>query len=219
MKKSGIILALCLLFLTFVIVSESRAGSSQDQQIFLPIIASPPFMIADFNTCVGVNNLGGQMGAAYILPDLLQESFIVDKDAPGRGCIARLHYNNPQAWSAFWLKLQELNVGSYTTLSFDIRSEGPPPNSVKLELKRGCNAQTFVCDEVWIKDVAVVTSDWQQVNMNLNEFVPFDDETAVPCFEAMEELVFTFELAKSGAEGIVYLDNIILTGEPLSCPP
>lgn len=219
MKKPGIILALCLLFLTLGTVQKSNAGSSQDEVLFLPIIVSPPFIIADFNTCVGVNNLGGQMGAAYILPDLLQESFMVDEDEPGRGCVARLHYNNPQAWSAFWLKLQSLNVGSYTVLSFDIRSDDLPPNSVKLELKRGCNAQTFVCDEVWIKDVAIATSDWQRVNVNLNEFVPFDDETAAPCFEAMEELVFTFELAKSGAEGIVYLDNIILTGEPLTCPP
>jgi hypothetical protein len=105
MKKPGIILAVCLLFLTLGTVQKSNAGSSLDEVLFLPIIVSPPFMIADFNTCVGVNNLGGQMGAAYILPDLLQESFMVDEDAPGRGCVARLHYNNPQAWSAFWLKL------------------------------------------------------------------------------------------------------------------
>jgi len=166
-----------------------------------PILPSAP-VIADFNNCTGVNNLGGQMGAAYHESDRLTETYVSELN---RGCIAKLEYNISQ-WSAFWMKLQSADLSPYNQLIFDIRADPAPgiPGQVRIELKRANGA------EVSITYVQGITNDWQTMNVDLASFGPTGYADPLSSFTKMEELVFTFEASHSGTQGVIYLDNIAL---------
>jgi hypothetical protein len=158
--------------------------------------------IADFDRCTGVNNLGGPMGAAYNAPDNLEESY---PQEPGRGCVARLAYDVSE-WSAFWLKLERVDLGPYSQLVFDVRAEPEPGVSrqIKIELKRARNR------EVSIVYVSGITADWQTVRVDLADFGPTGYTTELSSLTGMEELVLTFEASQAGSQGVVYLDDIRL---------
>ena len=162
----------------------------------------PSPVVADFNSCAGVNNLGGPMGAAYNAPNSLTETYVPEQD---RGCVARLEYNITE-WSAFWIKLQNADLSPYGQLVFDIRADPAPgvPGQMKIELKRASNT------EVSIAYVSGITADWQTMSVNLADFGPTGYTAPLSSFTEMEELVFTFEASRSGTQGIVYLDNITL---------
>ncbi len=168
-----------------------------------PKIASQntkPLIVADFSGCTDENNLGGQMGAAYNAPDSLTESYV---DEAGRGCVAKLSYNI-KGWSAFWMKLQGVDLSPYRSLAFDIRADPSPgiPTQMKLELKRANGA------EVSIEYVSGIESTWKTMSINLADFKSPGYAKPLTTLSEMEELVFTFEAAKSGGQGVVYLDNI-----------
>ena len=160
-----------------------------------------PLVAADFDSCTGVNNLGGQMGAAYNLPDSLKEKYVEEAN---RGCVARLEYEI-QGWSAFWMKLQDVDLTPYSKLVFDVRADPQPgiPKQIKLELKRANGT------EVSITYVSGIKADWKTMSISLADLVSTGYATPLSSFSGMEELVFTFEAAKSGAQGVVYLDNIV----------
>ena len=155
---------------------------------------------ADFNSCKGVNNLGGQMGAAYNPPDSLKEKYVEEAN---RGCVARLEYEI-QGWSAFWMKLQDVNLTPYSKLVFDVRADPQPgiPKQIKLELKRANGT------EVSITYLSGIEADWKTMSISLADLVSTGYAAPLSSFSGMEELVFTFE-AKSGGQGVVYLDNIV----------
>jgi len=165
---------------------------------------SPPSspVIADFDSCAGINYLGGPMGAAYDPPDSLVETYVQE---PGRGCVARLEYHI-RAWSAFWMKLQDVDLSPYSNLVFDIKADPQLgiPAEMKIELKRA-NGQ-----EVSIIYVSEITADWQTKRVPLSDFGPTGVTAPLSALTAMEELAFTFEANRSGTDGVVYLDNIAL---------
>ena len=51
-------------------------------------------------------------------------------------------------------------------------------------------------------------ADWKTVSVKLADFGPAGYDAPVSSWQGMEELVFTFEAAKSGRQGVLYLDNI-----------
>jgi hypothetical protein len=159
-----------------------------------------PLVVADFDNCKGVNNLGGQMGAAYNSPDSLKDSYVEEAK---RGCVARLEYS-VTGWSAFWLKLQGADLAPYSKLVFDVRADPQPgiPKQFKLELKRAGGA------EVSITYVSGVEAAWKTMSISLADFIPAGYAAPLSSFSGMEELVFTFEASRSGGQGVVYLDNI-----------
>jgi len=160
---------------------------------------TPPLLVADFSGCASHNNLGGQMGAAYNTPDSLVESYV---DEAGRGCVAKLSYNI-KGWSAFWMKLQGVDLSPYRSLVFDIRADPSRiPSQMKVELKRANGA------EVSVKYISEIKSTWQTMSVNLTDFESSGYTAPLSSLAEMEELVFTFEAAKSGGQGVVYLDNI-----------
>jgi hypothetical protein len=168
-------------------------------------------MVADFDTCQKPNNLGGNMGAAYNLPDRLEETFVPDT---GGGCYIRLEYDVVD-WSAFWLELNGADINPYIQLTFDIR--GDPQLGVfpefKIELKRNCRMVTEdqrECTEFEIVYVGAVTETWQTQTVQLGAFVPtgWPGFTGLQALTDMQELVFVFEANRSGRNGVVYLDNV-----------
>jgi len=160
-------------------------------------------VIADFDSCSGVTEQGGAMGAAYdpSSGDKLVESYVQEA---GRGCIARLEYSIV-GWSAFWIKLQGADLSPYSQLVFDIKADPQEnvPGRVKIELKRAGGK------EVSILYISGITTDWQTMSVNLRDFGPSYADP-LSSFTDMEELVFTFEASQSGKTGVIYLDNIAL---------
>lgn len=159
-------------------------------------------LVADFSSGIGVNNLGGAMGAAYQPNscDMLTESYPAGT--------ARLEYNIC-AWAAFWLKLQGIDLSGYTRLSFKIRADDPPPTAMKIELKR--DDWRNKRGEWVITHVKGITSQWQTMVVPLLGFVPVPWGNGQPLTVQtnMDEVVFTFEAAVSGSHGVVYLDDIV----------
>lgn len=163
---------------------------------------TPPLAVADFDGCQSVNNLGGEIGAAYNRPDSLIESYAQE---PGRGCVARLEFDVDE-WSAFWLSLEDADLRPYQTLSFDVRADPQPgfTGQMKVELKRREGT------EIVILYVADIGPDWKTVRVNLDDFRATGTNPPLASRKGVEELVFVFEAAKAGGKGVVYLDNIML---------
>ena len=201
-----------LLLVTFwlVFVLNAQATTNSGYFIYLPMVTKPPFIVADFNSCNKINNLGGEMGAAYepTTSDRLFESY---EPEAGRGCVAKLDYEIPTQWSAFWLKLLNADLTQHQTLSFDIKFEGQADTStnmeIKVELKRGCHDQ--MCDDVWIQYVPVLSDVWEPKVINLSDFYKAGEMPPPPPLTDIEELVFTFEKGSISSQGLVYLDNIV----------
>jgi hypothetical protein len=141
------------------------------------------------------------MGAAYNPPDSLVESYVEEAT---RGCVARLEYDIA-GWSAFWMKLESVDLSDYKTLAFDIRADPQVgiPGQLKIELKRANNT------EIEIKYIPGVQADWRTIGVELADFGPTGYTAPLSSWSAMEELVFTFEASRSGLRGAVYLDNIV----------
>lgn len=161
---------------------------------------TPPLVVADFDRCQSTNNLGGEMGPAYDPPDLLVESYVKE---PDRGCVARLDFDI-EGWSAYWLNLQDADLQPYQVLSFDVRADPQPgfTGQMKVELKRNQGA------EIVLLYVADIGDDWKTVRLDLDNFRPTGTNPPLATRKGVEELVFVFEAAKSGGEGVVYVDNI-----------
>jgi hypothetical protein len=165
-----------------------------------PEVDTPSLVIADFDSCTGISNLGGQMGAAYKAPDKLVESYM---EEAGHGCAVRLDYEIRE-WSAFWIKLRDANLTPYSRLVFDVKADRQPgiPERMKVELKRANGA------EVSITYISGIEDAWKSISLSLTDFGPTGYTAPLSSFSGMEELVFTFENSESGSQGVVYLDNI-----------
>ena len=161
---------------------------------------TPPLVVADFDGCQSVNNLDGTMGAAYNPPDSLIESYI---EEPGRGCVARLDFDVDD-WSAFWLILEDADIQPYQVLRFDVRADPEPgfTGQMKVELKRSQGA------EIVLLYVADIGADWKTVRVDLDDFRPTGTNPSLATRKGVEDMVFVFESAKSGRQGVVYLDNV-----------
>jgi len=153
-------------------------------------------MVVNFDSCTGVTKLGGKMGPAYVPPDNLVESYVPEG---GPGCVARLEYDIAD-WGGFWIRLQGADLSPYGQLVFDIKADPQEiPKEVKIELKRAG------LQEVSIRRISGITTKWQTMSVNLEEF-----EGSLSSFTDMEELAFVFEANDSRSIGVVYLDNIAL---------
>ncbi len=155
-------------------------------------------MIADFDSCTGVNNLGGGMGAAYN-PNTANRLEVRYQQEAGHGCVARLQYSlETGGWVAFWLQLKDADFSPYRTLYFWIRGEegSPAPGRIKIELKRANNTEQRV-GYITLS----LTPQGQWISVPLRDF-PLSSLTR------MSELVFTFEATAAGQNGVIVLDRV-----------
>lgn len=154
--------------------------------------------IADFDSCTGINNLGGGMGAAYD-PNTANRLVEEYRGEPGRGCVVRLQYSlEPFGWAAFWLKLEGADFSPYNTLWFWVRGEegSPAPGRIKVELKRGDDPQIYL-----VYRPLTLTPNGQWVSISLSDF-------RLPSWTQMRELVFTFEAQGAGQNGVIIVDSV-----------
>lgn len=164
-----------------------------------PLPAS--IVVANFDNCLGTNNLKGNMGAAFDPPDFLKESYIPEE---GRGCVARLEYQIPKVYAAFWMKLQGMNTKDYNTVTFYAKGDSTAgiPQLFKVEVKRNNNAEMSI---IYLSNLS---DKWQQFAIPYNEFVQFFDFPALSGWDNLSELAFTFEIEKSGQTGVIFVDDI-----------
>lgn len=195
----------------------NASATETDDYYNLLLTITEILMIAGFDGCGPPNDLGGDMGAACPgagcpPPDQLFESYPLE---PPRECILCAEYHI-QNWSAFWMKLNHLDMTPYNYLVFDIRGTGDiVGKQLKIEIKRDCHVgpEGTVCYELEIKYIGGITSNWQHKRINLSDFQfpgwpsPFKP---IQNWTDLEELVFTVEATPSGRNGIIYLDNIWL---------
>ena len=191
-----------------------RPEENEQYLAYLPIIMKPLFLVADFSSCGSTNNLGGNMGAAYISPSNLVIESYVEVLEPPWGCAVHIEYHIKD-WGAFWLQLEHAEVSEYSLLIFDIMGDASVgvPAQMKIEIKRDCQkvGGSNQCNEIEILYFAGITAQWQRnVNVNLSDFEPVDwpGYTGIQDWSDIEELVFTFEADVSGQDGAIYLDNI-----------
>ena len=101
------------------------------------------------------------------------------------------------------MQLQNTDLTRYSRLTFDVRADQiGGTSSMKSELKRAG------LKEVSILYVSGITAAWQTMSVNLVDFGPTGYTQELSSRTAMEELVFTFEAAHSGENGVVFVDNI-----------
>ena len=178
-------------------------------RVFLPAIFTPPpippLLVADFDACNNINNLGGRMGSAYNWPDFMTERF---DPYPNRGCVAQIIYKEPENWAAFWIKLQKVNLNEYNTFVFDIYSATGSLNTIQLELKRYCSNGN--CEEISVKNIDDFGNKWKTVRVNLADFGPAGITGISPLssWENIEELTFTLKRDYAKTDGIFLIDNI-----------
>jgi hypothetical protein len=164
----------------------------------------PPLKIADYNDCLG-NHLGGEIDIFADASESIQMGYL--ELAPGE-CALQLTYDI-QDWAAYWLILGGVDFTPYHHLVFDVRSESDQigPQEFKVELKNqlpeGQIIKLFYVDDI--------TSDWQTVEIHLSDFEPADGGDSILDMSRVDELVFVFESSYSGNQGILYLDNMMLT--------
>jgi hypothetical protein len=206
-SASSVLITLVLL-MAFAVATTSCAPLNSTT-MFTPEPASTRALlsesvITDFDSCTGITEQGGPMGAAYDLSsgDSLVESYV---QGAGRGCIVRLEYDIV-GWSAFWIQLQGADLSPYNQLVFDIKADPQEkiPRQLKIELKRAGGR------EVSILYISGITVDWQTMSVNLRDFGPTGYTDSLSSFTDMTELVFTLEANQSGRTGVIYLDNIAL---------
>jgi hypothetical protein len=161
-----------------------------------------PLVIADSDSCEGINNLGEASGAAYNPPDILRESYV---EAANRGCVAKLEWD-VSGWGAYWMKLGRADLRPYRTLLLDVRADPQPgiPREVKIEFKRKQGA------EVSIKYIDGIATSWKTIAVELADFKSPGYGSPISTWSEIEELVVVAEPDKAGRQGTLFLDNVIL---------
>lgn len=187
--------------LPVLLMSFLAAGCARSSPQAAPGPTAEPLVIADFDTCTPTNNLHGAMGAAYDAPDVLVETYVQELD---RGCVARLEWK-VSGWSGFWLKIQGADFSKHRLLAFDIRADEEKgiPGQIKVELK-GDNQRVGVA---YVKGLG---SDWKTISVPLDAFVNPGYGKRLGRLTNLQELVFVVERDKSGAEGVLFLDQVVI---------
>jgi hypothetical protein len=160
-----------------------------------------PIVINDFDTCGPINNLGGGGGAAFNEPDRLVETF---PQEPNRGCVVRLEWT-VTGWAGYWQQLMNADFSKHRSLTFDIRADEDKgiPGQIKVELK-GDNQR------VGVAYVKGVDHDWKTISIPLDSFVNPGYGKPLGRLIDLQELVFVVERDKSGAEGVLFLDQVVI---------
>lgn len=167
--------------------------------------AQDAVVVADFDSGVKPNNVGGDFGAWDKDPmDFSQtciESFNTSETRQGKGFCLRIDYDvdspNP-AYNGLWMKLNGLDASEYSKLTFWVKGDekrGYTP-LFKVELKNNKG-------EVGRYYVTGITDEWQKVEIPLMKMAGISD------FSNLAEFVIVFEDWRNPVkEGTIYIDDV-----------
>ena len=167
--------------------------------------------IANFDSCMHVNNLGGPMGIATSSGDELSPAFMVQENG---SCVLQLEYHMKDAersWVAYWMELNQAKTEDYDTLVFDIRAEPHGPTKfvqgIKIELTGGCNTYGCKYRSIYYMWKENISTEWQTIPIPFHRFQSPGWAPGIEK-EKIEEVIFTFECRNVGPNDIIYIDNI-----------
>ena len=176
--------------------------------LLLALAAASELMVADFNSGMKPNNIGGDFGCWIKDPaDPMQgcvEAFDAKDRYGDKGYALRLIYSvaskNP-AFGGLWMRLQNLDASRFGALAFRVRGDAGMgyTKTFKVELKDALDQSS----RYYVNNV---TDQWQDVVIPLSAF----EGMANP--RRLNELVIVFEDTTATAkQGVIYLDDIRFT--------
>lgn len=162
-------------------------------------------MVADFNSGMKPNNIGGDFGAWIKDPNDPMQGAIESFDPVDRyghsGYGLRLIYSvasrNP-AFGGFWMRLQDLNASRFDSLAFRVKGDAKMGYTTvfKVELKDAVDQSSHYY-------VRGVTDQWQDV------VIPLKDFQGIANLVRLKEFVITLEdTTASSKQGVLYFDDI-----------
>ena len=160
-------------------------------------------MVADFDAGVAPNNLGGAYGAWDKDPNDDTQSCKEAYSAPGRdgiGQCLKITYDvdspNP-AYNGFWMKLEGLDLRSYSKLIFWVKGDSKAgfTSRFKVELKNAKEVSPYY--------ISNIGDDWQMIEIPLAAFAKVTD------WSKTQELVIVLEDNQvTEKTGVIYVDDI-----------
>jgi hypothetical protein len=177
----------------------------EDQELMLPLLIAADLMIADFNSGVKPNNLGGDFGAWIKDPaDPMQgavESFDTKNRFGGKGYALRLIYSvalKQPAFGGLWFKLPGVDASKYDALALRVRGEaGLGYTQVfKVELKDAVDQSS----NAYVRSVG---DQWQDIVIPLGHF------SGMANAKKLNELVIVIEdTTATVKQGVLYFDDV-----------
>ncbi|MFH1593517.1 MAG: carbohydrate binding domain-containing protein [Candidatus Omnitrophota bacterium] len=166
------------------------------------------FMIADFNSGVKPNKIGGNFGAWDKDPQdrtqTCKETFDSVTRVGEKGFSMKLDYDvdsESPAYNGFWMFLMNFDASGYDNLSFFVKGDKDDGYTTvfKVELK---NAQR----QAGRYYVSNVTEEWQEI------VVPLADISGMTDMSNLTEFVIVFEdRIASNKDGVIHIDDIAFT--------
>jgi hypothetical protein len=188
--------------LEWAIIGETQELQAWEEFTWVREYPAAPSVIADFEDCAAVTNLGEPAGVAFDPGSGDQIELSLVQEA-GHGCVARLAYDMI-GWSGFWLGLGDADLGLYNQIAFDIKADSQQdcPQQTRVELKRAD------LHEIASEETPGVTTQWQTVAVNLADL-----GDSLSSLADMEELILVFDAGGTQKAGVILLDNITLRRE------
>ena len=123
---------------------------------------------------------------------------------PNRGCVARLEWT-VVGWAGYWTQLMNADFSKHRSLTFDIRADEEKgiPGQIMVEIK-GDNGR------VGVAHVKGIAQTWKTISVPLDAFVNPGYGKRLGRLTNLQELVFVVERDKSGAEGVLFLDQVVI---------
>lgn len=169
-------------------------------------------MVADFNSGIKPNNLGGDFGSWIKDPNDPMQGTIESFDRANRygnkGYGLRLVYSvasKEPAFGGLWFELQGLNATPFDSLAFRVKGDSKMGYTAvfKVELKDAVDQSSHY----YVKGV---TDQWQDV------VIPLKDFQGIANFVRLKELVVVIEDTTATAkQGVLYFDDIRFTKKPV----
>ena len=184
-----------------ILIGEPQTAPASFESAYAPVL------VHNFNDLTDANGLGGSTwtaadGGAFITAEHDPEQRVGDT-----GYGLRITYNGATdtGRAAWGTDLVDVDASAYETLSFYIKggSGGEIPN---IYLLRGDQNRGYRDIEEYVE----VTTEWQLVEIPLADFADID-------LAQVRYLQFAFEGEEMG--GVIYLDDITLTGDAASPNP
>jgi hypothetical protein len=184
-----------------ILIGEPQTAPASFESAYAPVL------VHNFDDLTDANGLGGSAwtaadGGASITAEQDPEQRVGDT-----GYGLRITYDGvtDTGWAAWGTDLMDVDASAYETLSFYIKggSGGETPN---IYLLRDDQNREYRDIEEYVE----VTTEWQLVEIPLADFADID-------LAQVRYLQFAFEGEEMG--GVIYLDDITLTGDAASVNP
>ena len=192
MLARAIGIALCLGSLTSAALAADKKAATE-------------LMVADFNSGVKPNNLGGDFGAWIKDPGDPMQGCIESFDRANRfgrsGFALRLIYSvesTKPAFGGLWMRLQNLDASKFDSLAFRVRGDLKMGFTTvfKVELKDSMDQSSHFY-------VRGVTDQWQDI------VIPLRDFEGIANFRSLKEFVIVFEdTSATSKKGVIYIDDV-----------